>query len=155
MIPSNELAVLAAMASEALTLAEAGQVLEGHRLLRAGRERARKALAKGEPWAGDLLNRYRVTLTHFGVRFAVVTGLQEHEASPSLQEALRQFRAADPASLCHTLYGRIGAQGYMASAGGDWVEIKELRPVEGRPPQRRWLDHEPPGIVWDGPPQEY
>lgn len=71
MIPEHEAATLAMSVTEALDLAEAGQVLDGYRCLLGGLARAEEAAAEEEPWGPELVTRYRIALTNYGERFGI------------------------------------------------------------------------------------
>lgn len=93
MIPANERATLMLTVSEADDLAAAGKILNGYRCLLGGMERATEAQEFDEPWAEELISRYREALDRYGSEHRV--GLNsEHRASEwprTVQEAVQRL----------------------------------------------------------------
>jgi hypothetical protein len=74
MLPDHELDTLLITVTDAVDLARAGDVAEGYTALLAGLHRAKEVAAAGEPWAGELVSRYREALENFAREWRVGGG---------------------------------------------------------------------------------
>ena len=65
-LPESELNAFLLTVTEAADLGSDGEALNGYRCLLGGMERAEELQEDGEPWAAELIARYRLALLRCG-----------------------------------------------------------------------------------------
>jgi hypothetical protein len=70
-LPKYELDLLVDAVTEAIDLAESGEVLNGYRCLLGGLERATESEEAGDAHGPELVRRYRLALERYGERWGV------------------------------------------------------------------------------------
>jgi len=70
-LPEAELNAFLLTVTEAADLGSAGEALNGYRCLLGGIERAEELPEDGEPWAAELVTRYRLALDRYGERWGL------------------------------------------------------------------------------------
>lgn len=74
MIPDRELQELIRRANASVVLASQGRLADGYTRLLAGLHRARAACRDEQPWAPELVQRYRRALDQYIKRYGVRIG---------------------------------------------------------------------------------
>ena len=85
MVPDNELSLLLDAADAAVEAADAGRFCEGHTVLIAGLERARRLSRAGRPWGEELTGRYAFALERYSAAYSVLRQWQ-----PPVEEAVER-----------------------------------------------------------------
>ena len=70
-IPVEEIDVLIVAVMVAIVLANSSEAADGYACLLAGRRRADEARRASEPWAEELLARYRQVMTNYAGRYGI------------------------------------------------------------------------------------
>jgi hypothetical protein len=74
MLPDHELDTFLITVTEAVDLVRAGEVADRYTALLAGLHRAREMADTGEPWAAELVRRYREAVENYAREWRVGRG---------------------------------------------------------------------------------
>jgi hypothetical protein len=74
MLPDTEIDTLLTLVDDAIALAAAGQLADGYLLLLAGLHYAEAQREEGEPWAEELVERYRLAVENYCTGYGVRMG---------------------------------------------------------------------------------
>ena len=74
MLPDHEIDTFLTLVDDAITMAAEGQLVDGYLLLLAGMHYAEERREEAEPWAEELIERYRLAVENYCAGYGVSIG---------------------------------------------------------------------------------